>query len=85
MPSGSVQGKMARGALWMLLLTIADNTLGFVSTLILVRLLSPADFGLVAMAWSFIILAQLLAAFGFDVALIHKKIRRQRTITRHGP
>lgn len=73
MPSGSVQGKMARGALWMLLLTIADNTLGFVSTLILVRLLSPADFGLVAMAWSFIILAQLLAAFGFDVALIHKK------------
>lgn len=64
---------MARGALWMLLLTLADQTLGFVSTLILVRLLSPADFGFVAMAWSFIILAQLLAAFGFDVALIHKK------------
>jgi O-antigen/teichoic acid export membrane protein len=37
---------------------------------VLVRLLSPTDFGVVAMAQSIIAMVQLLAAFGFDVALI---------------
>ena len=73
MVSGTVQGKMARGALWLMLLTLVDRGLGLLSTLILARLLAPADFGIVAMALSFVFLAQLLAAFGFDVALIHKQ------------
>ena len=73
MSTAGVQGKMARGALWMLLLTSVDRSLGIVSTLILARLLVPADFGLVSMALSFIFMAQLLTAFGFDVALIHRK------------
>lgn len=64
---------MARGALWLMLLTFVDRILGLVSTLILARVLVPADFGIVAMAFSFIFLAQLLSAFGFDVALIHKQ------------
>lgn len=57
----------------MLLLTLVDRSIGLVSTLFLVRVLSPHDFGIVAMALSFIFLAQLLAAFGFDVALIHNR------------
>lgn len=73
MAPGSVQGQMARGALWLMLLTLVDRGLGLLSTLILARLLTPADFGIVAMALSFVFLAQLLAAFGFDVALIHKQ------------
>jgi lipopolysaccharide exporter len=73
MGSVTVQGKMARGALWLMLLTFVDRGLGLLSTLILARLLTPADFGIVAMALSFVFLAQLLAAFGFDVALIHKQ------------
>ena len=64
---------MARGAIWMLLLTFVDRSVGLVSTLILARVLVPADFGIVAMAWSFIFVAELMAAFGFDVALIHKQ------------
>lgn len=59
-----------RGAVWMLLLKFIDQGLGFVSTLVLVRLLTPLDFGIVAMALSFVAMAELLIAFGFDVALI---------------
>jgi lipopolysaccharide exporter len=69
----SIQSRMARGVFWIMLLTGVDRALGLVSTLILVRILLPADFGIVAMAFSFIALAQLLSAFGFDVALIHKQ------------
>lgn len=59
-----------RGAVWMLLLKFVDQGLGFISTLVLVRLLSPTDFGIVAMALSFVAMAELLIAFGFDIALI---------------
>ena len=71
--SQDVQGKMARGALWMVLFKLLERSLGLISTLILVRLLSPADFGVVAMATSFIFMAELLTGFGFDVALIQKQ------------
>lgn len=71
--NASVEGRMARGALWMLLFKFIERSLGFISTLILVRLLAPADFGLVAMAMSFIAMAELLAAFGFDIALIQNQ------------
>jgi lipopolysaccharide exporter len=68
-----IKQRMARGAFWMMLLTFVDRVIGFVSTLILVRVLAPADFGIVAMALSFIFLAQLISAFGFDVALINNQ------------
>jgi lipopolysaccharide exporter len=71
--SQDVQGKMALGALWMVLFKLLERTLGLISTLILVRLLSPPDFGIVAMATSFIFMAELLMSFGFDVALIQQQ------------
>lgn len=55
----------------MVLFKVADRSLGLVSTLILVRLLSPADFGIVAMALFFVSMAEFFSAFGFDIALIH--------------
>lgn len=61
---------MARGAAWNLLLKLVDRGIGLVSTVILARLLVPADFGLVAMATSLIAMLMLLTAFGFDIALI---------------
>ena len=64
---------MATGALWMVLFKFSERGLGLLSTLILVRLLAPADFGVVAMAMSFVALLELLAAFGFDVALIRNQ------------
>lgn len=49
-----------------------DRALGFVSTMILARLLLPEDFGLLAMATSVIALLEMVSAFGFDVALIRQ-------------
>jgi len=64
---------IAHGVGWMLLFKVAERSLGIVSTLVLVRLLAPDDFGMVAMAQSVIVMVQLLAAFGFDVALIRDR------------
>ncbi len=69
----SVQSKMARGAAWMMLFKLVERSLGLTSTLILVRLLTPADFGIMAMAFSFIFVAELLTSFGFDIALIQRQ------------
>jgi len=68
-----VQGRMARGAVWMVLFKLLERSIGLISTLILARLLVPADFGLVAMAMTFIAMAELLTSFGFDIALIHNR------------
>ena len=64
---------MARGAVWMVLLNLVERSLGTVSILILVRVLSPADFGLVAMATAALGLTQMFVAFGFDAAIIHRQ------------
>ncbi|HEU5294350.1 MAG TPA: lipopolysaccharide biosynthesis protein [Burkholderiaceae bacterium] len=61
---------IARGVGWMLLFKLTERSLGIVSTLVLARVLSPQDFGVVAMAQSVIVMVQLLAMFGFDLALI---------------
>jgi hypothetical protein len=64
---------MATGALWMVLAKLAERSLGFISTLILARVLVPHDFGIVAMAMTFVALAEMLGAFGFDATLIQKQ------------
>jgi PST family polysaccharide transporter len=78
-PSDSATGKtqvgqkMASAVGWMMLFKLVDRGVGFVSVLILARLLVPADFGLVAMATSVVALLELLSAFSFDVALIGRR------------
>ncbi len=64
---------MARGALWMSVLRMSIRGIGLVSTVILARLLVPADFGLVAMATSILAFLQLATAFGFDTPLIQNQ------------
>lgn len=62
--------KMAKGAVWLILFRMFDRSIGFISTLILARVLIPADFGLVAMATAILAMVTMLSAFSFDVALI---------------
>jgi O-antigen/teichoic acid export membrane protein len=57
----------------MVLAKVAEHMLGLVSTLILVRLLLPADFGLVAMAISMIAVVEIMGAFSFDMVLIYRQ------------
>src|SRR5947207_11494995 len=69
---------MARGAAWNVLFKAADRGIGLLSTVILARLLVPADFGLVALATSLIALLSLLGDFGFDMALIQNPNAQRR-------
>jgi PST family polysaccharide transporter len=62
--------RMASGAAWMIGARLADRMLGLVSTMILARLLVPADFGIVAMATAVMAFLDLFRTFGFDFALI---------------
>jgi O-antigen/teichoic acid export membrane protein len=64
--------RIAKGAAWMIGARLADRAIGLVGTVILARLLTPADFGLVAMATAVIGLIELASAFGFEVSLIRK-------------
>jgi lipopolysaccharide exporter len=65
--------RIAQGALWMLALNVLASSIGIVSTIILARLLLPADFGIIAMAMSFVAILELLWSFGFDSALIQNQ------------
>ncbi len=57
----------------MLAFKMFDKIIGLVSTLVLARMLLPADFGLVAMAMILVAALNMLVAFGFDVSLISNR------------
>lgn len=59
--------------MWMVLLRSAVRALGLLSTIILARLLTPTDFGLVAMATLVAGIVEIMAQFGFDTFLIRRK------------
>ncbi len=69
----NINKKMAKGAAWMVAFKLLERCIGLISTLILVRLLIPEDFGLIAMAMTVIAGLELLRAFNFDVVLIQKQ------------
>jgi len=65
--------QVAVGAVWMIALKLVERGIGVVSTLILARLLVPADFGLVAMAMAVFAFVEIAGSFGFDLALIRNR------------
>lgn len=65
--------KVAVGAVWMVALRFLERGIGFISTLVLARLLVPADFGLVAMAMAVFAFVEMAGYFGFDLALLRDK------------
>lgn len=65
--------KIALGSAWMVAMRMAIRLIGLVSTVILARLLVPADFGLVAMAMILISLLEAISDMSFDVALIQNQ------------
>lgn len=70
---GLIGRRMAKGAIWMVAVRLVDRSIGLVSTIILARLLLPADFGVVALAISAIAVLEIWAEFGFDLALIQNQ------------
>lgn len=65
-----INTEIAKGAVWMVAFKLIDRGVGLVSTIVLARLLAPADFGLIAIAMMLLGALQLLFAFNFDVHLI---------------
>jgi lipopolysaccharide exporter len=68
----SLSLKTAKGAGWVIAWRVATRNLGLLSTLILARLLTPDDFGLVAIATGFILAVDALSSFGVQDALIRE-------------
>ena len=67
---GSILSRTANGAGWVIGWRFASRFLGLFSTLILVRLLTPADFGIVALATSFAQGFGQLCEAGVEAAII---------------
>ena len=62
--------RFARGAGWLYAYRWLERLLDFVAVVVLARILSPDDFGLVAIAASFVTIVEGLAAFDVNKALI---------------
>jgi len=72
----SLRARLAIGAQWTISIRIIDRVIGFATTLILARLLAPADFGVVAMGTAVHGILASLTEFGFTQSLI--RIRQPR-------
>src|ERR1700678_2504385 len=73
-PTGapSITSRVARGTGWVVAWRVVSRNLGLLSTLVLVRLLRPEDFGLVALATGFANTVDSLSAVGVQDALIRE-------------
>ena len=67
---GSLLERTAKGTFWLVFWRFANRGIGIVSTLILVRLLTPADFGVVSIAMNFVTTLHTLGEFGIEGAII---------------
>ncbi|NWG70584.1 MAG: lipopolysaccharide biosynthesis protein [Parvularculaceae bacterium] len=68
--SAGLTGKVAAGAAWIVAARLVMRSLGFINTIILARLLAPADFGVVAIATAAMQLLQGVTDFGVSQAVI---------------
>jgi lipopolysaccharide exporter len=69
----SLAVRTAKGAGWIIVWRMSTRLMGIVSTVVLVRLLAPADFGLVALATSFSQAVDWLSVIGAREALIREE------------
>jgi O-antigen/teichoic acid export membrane protein len=69
----NLKQKTISGLLWSFIETSSSQLIGFVSTVILARLLFPSDFGIIGMTVIITALAQIFADSGLSQALIRKQ------------
>ena len=68
------------GLKWVTLSRVFAQTLTWLNTFFVIRLVSPADFGLAALASIFANFLSLLNELGFSVALVQRQTRDQETL-----
>lgn len=69
----SLKHKVITGAAWMVAVKWSSRLMGLASTMVLARLLTPEDFGIVAIALGLIGIIDAFFDFGFDLALIRNR------------
>lgn len=69
---GALLARTMRGAGWVVGWRFSTRILGLASTLVLARVLVPADFGLVALGTGFVQAVDALSAFGVEEALVRE-------------
>lgn len=73
METGELKRKTIAGAFWQLGQKFTTQLVGFVVSVVLARLLSPDDFGIVAMTSIFLTIAGVFADSGLGTSLVQKK------------
>lgn len=71
--SAPLAGRTARGVAWVTSARLAGQLFQFVASLALARLLSPSDYGLVAIVWTFTGFAFLFNDLGIGASLVQSK------------
>jgi O-antigen/teichoic acid export membrane protein len=71
--SESLKNKVAKGAVWATMEKFSVQAMHFVVSMVLARLLTPTDFGTVALLSIFFAIAGSLASCGFGNALVQRK------------
>lgn len=69
----AIAREIAKGAAWVILCRALTRGISIVSIVILARLLTPEDFGIMALAMAMIAVMELAGNFSFDVTLIQKQ------------
>lgn len=72
MDSG-IKSKFVKGVVWGIIEKFASLATGFIITLVLARILTPEDYGLVNMIYIFTVIGSVLLDGGFGQALIQRK------------
>ena len=67
-----IKSKLARGVTWILITRLLVNMIGLASTVILARLLTPDDFGLVAIGTVILAIVNSFTDLALSSALIHR-------------
>jgi O-antigen/teichoic acid export membrane protein len=74
LPAGQEVGRLARrGTLWGVIAQVAQQALSVIATMILARLLTPADFGVVAASVTVLQLVQLVLGLGWGAAIVRRR------------
>ena len=70
----SISQKAKSGTFWSFLTTMVSRSLGFIFTITATRLLSPDDYGVMAIVLGFMSIFQSTTQTGFPAAIIERKI-----------
>ena len=72
MTPAQTHNRLVVGGSWLIALQAVERLIGVVSVAILARLLTPTDFGVVAVAMTVVTAVELMSVFGFDWALVRQ-------------